>query len=146
MNSGLDGTLAMATLALLLPGWSQAEERTFNLELSGEQAVPGPGDQDGQASGTLTIDDETGEVSWEFEYSEIAVPQAMHIHMGATGEGGGVVVPLNVESRRGEGTLAGSTTAQSDVVAAILASPASYYVNIHNAEFSGGAVRAQLED
>ena len=47
-------------LTLLLPIWTGAEERTFDLELNGAEAVPGPGDQDGQARGTLTINDETG--------------------------------------------------------------------------------------
>jgi hypothetical protein len=139
--------LLLALMAALLPpSSSSAEERTFNLELNGQKEVPGPGDQDGEASGTLTIDDVTGAVSWDFKYAGIAVPSAMHIHMGAPGESGGIVVSLDVETAGGEGTLIGSTTAEAEVLAAILASPASYYVNIHNAEFAGGAVRGQLEN
>ena len=139
------GGLALVGL-LLLPLQGSAEQTTFQLNMSGDQSVPGPGDEDGMASGTLTIDDETGAVSWNFTYSNIAAPAAMHIHIGAAGEGGGVAVPLNVETSGGEGTLVGSTTADAEALAAILASPSDYYVNIHNAEFGPGAVRGQLEN
>ena len=131
---------------LLLPLQGSAEEMTFQLNLSGDQEVPGPGDEDGQASGTLTIDDATGMVSWDITYSNIAPPAAMHIHSGAAGEGGGVAVPLNVETSGGEGTLVGSATADAESVAAVLAAPSDHYVNIHNADFRPGAVRGQLEN
>lgn len=149
MNVRLDlvgiGGIALCGL-LLMPLQSSAEEVTFQLNLSGDQEVPGPGDEDGQASGTLTIDDATGMVSWDITYSNIAAPAAMHIHSGAAGEGGGVVVPLNVETSGGEETLVGSTTAEADAIATVLASPSDHYVNIHNAEFGPGAVRGQLEN
>ena len=92
---------AMGTVALfglfLVPLQSSGELITFQLSISGDQEVPGPGDEDGQASGTLSIDDTTNLISWSFTYSNIANPAAMHIHTGAAGEGGGVLVPLNVE-------------------------------------------------
>lgn len=138
------GGIALAGL-LFLPLQGNGQETTFQLDMSGDQEVPGPGDEDGQASGTLTIDDATGTVSWDITYSNIASPAAMHIHSGAAGEGGGVVVPLNVETSGGEGTLVGSTTADADAIATVLASPSDHYVNIHNAEFGPGAVRGQLE-
>lgn len=131
---------------LLLPLRGSGEETTFQLDMSGEQEVPGPGDEDGRASGTLTIDDATGMISWDIAYSNIAAPAAMHIHSGAAGEGGGVVVPLNVETSGGEGSLVGSTTAEADAIATVLASPSDHYVNIHNADFRPGAVRGQLEN
>ena len=130
---------------VLLPLQSSAEVTTFQVSMSGDQAVPGPGDDDGQASGTLTIDDVSGLISWNLTYANIADPAAMHIHTGAAGEGGGVAVPLNVETSGGTGTLVGSTTAEAASVAEILASPSGYYVNIHNADFRPGAIRGQLE-
>ena len=91
----------------LLPLQSSGEVTTFQLTMSGDQSVPGPGDEDGQASGTLTIDDATSLISWDFTYSNIADPAAMHIHSGAAGGRGGVAVPLNVETSGGAGTLMG---------------------------------------
>ena len=140
--AGIGGAALLGLL--LLPLQSSGEVTTLQLSMSGDQAVPGPGDEDGQASGTLSIDDATGVISWNFTYSNIAEPAAMHIHSGAAGAGGGVVVPLNVETSGGEGTLVGSTTADADSIMAILASPSDYYVNIHNADFRPGALRGQL--
>ena len=129
---------------LLLPLQSSGEVITFQLSISGDQEVPGPGDEDGQASGTLSIDDATNLISWSFTYSNIANPAAMHIHTGAAGVGGGVFVPLNVDTSGEAGTLIGSTTGDAASVVAILASPSDYYVNIHNADFRPGAIRGQL--
>ena len=140
--TGIGGAAVLGLLLLPLQG--SGEVTTFELSMSGDQAVPGPGDEDGQASGTLSIDDATGVVAWNFTYANIAAPAAMHIHAGAAGEGGGVVVPLNVETSGGEGTLVGSTTGDAESIVAILASPSDYYVNIHNADFRPGAVRGQL--
>lgn len=145
LNQAGIGVLALFGL-LILPLRGSGEEITFQLNMSGDQEVPGPGDEDGMASGTLTINDETGDVSWNFTYSNISAPAAMHIHSGAAGEGGGVALALDVETSGGEGTLVGSTTGDADAIAAILASPADYYVNIHNADFRPGAVRGQLEN
>ena len=137
------GTMALFGL-FLLPLQSSGEIITFQLSISGDQEVPGPGDEDGQASGTLSIDDATNLISWSFTYSNIANPAAMHIHTGAAGEGGGVLIPLNVEMGGEPGTLVGSTTGDAADVMAILASPSDYYVNIHNADFRPGAIRGQL--
>jgi len=130
----------------LLPLPSSAEGTTFQVSMSGAQAVPGPGDEDGQASGTLSIDAATREISWSFTYSNIASPAAMHIHSGAAGAGGGVVVPLDTDTSGATGTLVGSTTGDADSIMAILASPSDYYVNVHNADFRPGAIRGQLEN
>lgn len=38
----------------------------------------------------------------------------------------------------------GTVTASQDVITDLLANPANYYVNVHTAEFPGGALRRQL--
>lgn len=126
----------------LLSGASEAAVTTFQLEMSGDQEVP-PGDPDGKASGTLSIDDSANSVSWNIAYSGFREPQAMHIHAGKAGVAGGPVVPLNVGTSE-EGKLIGTASADAKTIAAILAAPADYYVNIHTAEFRPGAVRGQL--
>ena len=120
-------------------GIAAAEERSFDISLSGADG----GDPDGTGQGTVTIDSETNQVSWEISVSNIDEPTAMHIHEGAAGQSGGVAVPLTVE-KDSAGNLVGLTNAPAEVVQAILASPAGYYVNIHNGEHRGGAVRGQL--
>src|SRR5690606_13765627 len=129
--------MAVGALGLFLSaGFAAAEETSFDVSLSG---AGGSGDPDGAGEGTVTIDSETNQVSWEFSYSNIAEPTAMHIHEGAEGQSGGVVVPFTIE-KDSEGNLVGLTTAPAEVVQAILASPSGYYVNIHNSEHRGGAV------
>ncbi len=123
--------------AFVAAGVAAAEETSFDISLSG------PADPDGAGQGTVTVDSDTNQVSWEISYSNIDEPTAMHIHEGAAGESGGVAVGLTVEKDT-QGNLVGLTNAPAEVVQAILASPSSYYVNIHNAEHRGGAVRGQL--
>jgi hypothetical protein len=132
--------MAVGALGLFLSaGFAAAEETSFNVSLSGG----GAGDSDGAGQGTVTLDSETNQVSWDFSYSNIAEPTAMHIHEGAEGQSGGVVVPFTLE-KDSEGNLVGLTNAPAEAVQAIIASPAGYYVNIHNSEFRGGAIRGQL--
>jgi hypothetical protein len=128
--------LAFATASSV----AAAEETSFDISLSG---AGGSGDPDGTGDGTVTIDSATNQISWELSIANIAEPTAMHIHEGAAGQSGGVAVPLTVE-KDADGNLVGLTSAPAEVVQAILASPSSYYVNIHNEEHRGGAVRGQL--
>ena len=43
------------------------------------------------------------------------------------------------------GRLQGCVPGDPAILAAILANPAGYYVNVHNSRFPGGALRPQLE-
>ena len=121
-------------------GTAGAEEKSFELTLAG---AAGSGDPDGTGKGTVTIDSATNQISWDISYANIDEPTAMHIHQGAAGQSGGVVVQLTLEKDQA-GNLVGLTNASAETVQAILASPAGYYVNIHNAEHRGGALRGQL--
>ncbi len=78
---------------------------------------------------------------------------AAHIHEGAAGENGPVVVNL---ARPFDGDAADCLTEgeilpngagafpTGEKVADILANPSGYYVNVHNPEYTGGAIRGQL--
>jgi hypothetical protein len=67
-----------------------------------------------------------------------------HIHVGAEGVSGDVVVPLDVDGF--EGSSEGCIEPMEDAAAlqAIVDDPAGYYVNLHTDEFQGGAIRGQL--
>ena len=132
---------ALTAIGLFIcSGTAAAEEKSFELTLAG---AAGSGDPDGTGKGTVTIDSATNQISWEISYSDIAEPTAMHIHQGAAGQSGGVVVQFTLE-KDPDGNLVGLTSAPAETVQAILAAPANYYVNIHNAEHRGGAIRGQL--
>ena len=132
--------------AVLAASPAAATTITYALSMTGAQEVPGPGDPDGTGSGTLTIDDSTGLISWSLTYANIDAPTAMHIHGPAApvGVSAGVFVGLGVATTGGPGTLVSSITTSLANAAAINANPANFYVNIHNASYPGGAVRGQL--
>lgn len=133
--------MAIASMSLL-SGAATAE--IFNLNMTGAQEVPGPGDPDGVGLGTLTIDNVTNQISWAFTYQNINAPTLMHIHTGAAGVSGGVLINLGVATSGGAGTLVSQTTASDANVNTVLANPPGFYVNIHNGAFPAGAIRGQL--
>jgi hypothetical protein len=88
----------------------------------------------------LTLNATTGKVCWEFKLAKIdGKPNQAHIHKGKAGVAGNVVVPLGATYKR-----QGCTSAAKSLVKAILKSPGSYYVNVHNAKHPAGAMRGQL--
>ncbi len=84
-----------------------------------------------------------GVVCYVLEVDKIGPATAAHIHAGAAGENGPVVVTLSPPT---DGTSAGCVdTGDADLAADIaLRESSDYYVNVHNEAYPGGAVRAQL--
>jgi len=117
---------------------------TFTAPMSGPQEVPGPGDADATGNAVVTVDSATNEVCWEIVITGgTTLPaDAAHIHVGAEGVAGDPVVTLTAPDANG--LASGCTTAEADVVTAILANPLGYYVNIHTSDFPAGALRGQL--
>jgi hypothetical protein len=118
---------------------------------TGAQEVPVPGkpavgDPDGTGTGTFRAGKQG--LSYAISWSGIGQPTGAHIHQGAAGTNGGVVVDL-FEIPAGVPTnvtgLAGRvSTVDPSLIKQIHDSPAGFYSNLHNAEFPGGAVRGQL--
>lgn len=84
-----------------------------------------------------------GVVCYVVEVDKIAPATAAHIHEAVAGQNGPVVVALSAPTN---GSSAGCVdTGDADLAADItLRESSNYYVNVHNAEYPGGAVRAQL--
>jgi CHRD domain len=141
--------LAIIALMLLLAAVAvagtaeaaQAQGRTLSATLTGAAEVPGPGDPDGSGTATLTVNPGLGEICYELTVSGIAPATAAHIHVGAVGVAGPVVVPLEPPT---DGTSSGCVSVSRELALAILTSPSDYYVNVHNAEYPAGALRGQL--
>ncbi len=72
----------------------------------------------------------------------IAAPTAAHIHSGARGQSGPVVIPFAPSFT--DGAASGSVTADAATLAQIVAHPENFYFNVHNASFPSGALRGQL--
>ena len=115
--------------------------RSFTVALTGETESPA-GDPVGTGTSTIRLRAGQGQVCYRLSVENLAQAAAAHIHRGASGVAGPVVVPLTTPGA--DGTSSGCAPATRAVVSAILARPASYYVNVHTAEFPAGAVRGQL--
>ena len=128
------------------PGANGTGGKALVAKLSGANEVPASNAAD-RGSAVIRLNAKTLKVCWSFSSLKLTAraglgtaPAAAHIHVGAAGVNGAVVVPLGATyARRGCTT---STKAQID---AILASPKGFYVNVHNESYPGGAVRGQLK-
>ena len=101
------------------------------------------GTSEPNATGTAVLRFRPGLVCFRLTAANVTLPTvAAHIHKGAAGANGNVVVPLKAPDANG--TADGCTTADQSLIADILANLSGYYVNVHTKEHPGGAIRAQL--
>lgn len=112
--------------------------------LSPSEEVPGPGVKDGV--GTAQVEVTGSKVCSDLKATMGEKPTKAHIHQGAKGQSGPVVVDLMPEFNPGEAAFASNTCVDTtpEIAAQLLADPAAYYVNIHSEEHPDGAMRGQL--
>lgn len=141
---------AIFGLVLMTPVAHAQERTTFVAQLSAENEVPGcPAGEESGASGVavIQIDEATGEITYRVVAfnlpGTIAGSPGAHIHVGAAGEMGPVVQPLDLTGLE-TGLVAAGTATNPALAEAILADPANYYVNVHTTVCPAGAVRGQL--
>jgi hypothetical protein len=139
--------LVLVLVALLtLVGSAVADNggRRFSTTLTGAAEVPGPGDPDGSGTAVIRLNPGQEEVCWEITVSNITLPATgAHIHVGTATEFGPVVVGLIPPGV--SGSSSGCTSADQDLIKAIIRNPENYYVNVHTVPlYAAGAVRGQL--
>ena len=118
-----------------------ATERTLTAVLSGAGEVPGPGDLDGRGAATITLDPVGDTVCVDSTTSGIDTVTLTHIHRGAVGVQGPVVLDF---VPGGLGSLSKCVLADSAVIDEIAANPAGFYFNVHTTAFGAGAVRGNF--
>jgi hypothetical protein len=140
--------LLLGLLVASLPGVASAGDRngapsTFIAVLLGRNEVPGPGDPDGFGLAFVRL--EGTQVCFTLQWRNIAAPNRGHIHQGAAGVAGPIVVPFfEGEIPSPISAAHGCVTADAALIDSIRGNPAGFYVNLHNAEFPAGAIRGQL--
>jgi hypothetical protein len=137
--------LAGPALAAKIGGADQGG-RPFSTVLTGEAevtdaGVPNQGDLDGTGSATITVNPGQEQLCFELTVTDIAPATLAHVHEGAAGINGPVVVTLVPPT---SGFSSGCTFVSRDLARAIINNPENYYVNVHNMDFPGGALRGQL--
>ncbi len=113
----------------------------FTTTLDGASEVPVTGDPDGMGTATIRVNPGRAQICYTISVSGIAPATMAHIHEAPAGSPGPVVAGLSAPA---SGTSQGCVSVTRELAKEIIKNPSDYYVNVHNAEFPGGAVRGQL--
>ena len=128
------------------PGGTKTEGTAVSLKaaLSPAEEIPGPGVKDGVGAALINISGT--KVCSELKSTMGEKPTKAHIHQGAKGAAGPVVVDLMPVFSAGESAYTSNTCVDTtaDKASAIIGNPAAYYVNIHSDGHPDGAMRGQL--
>ena len=127
------------------PGSNGNGGKALVAKLTGANAQAHVGDH---GNVVVRLNANTLKVCWSYSNLKLtplgaasATPTASHIHTGAAGATGAVLVPFGATSFE----RSGCTTTTKAIIDGILANPSGYYVNVHNASYPGGAIRGQLK-
>ena len=144
-SARISALFGLATAAFALTGCETIVEKiaeTHHATLTGATEVPGPGDPDGSGRAEVSIADRIDQFCYEIKDVAGIQPATMaHIHRGAVGVAGPVVVTLETPS---DGHSKACQKVDEAIADEIEANPANFYVNVHNAEYPNGAIRGQL--
>ena len=132
--------VALGTASVLTVGGAAAFADPA-IPLNGSQEAT-PGDADGAGFFGYSLDGV--QFCWDLRWRNIDTAFAAHVHVGPRHVAGPVVIPLSVGDGSGA-PVAGCSTIDPALAAAIAANPKEYYVNVHNAAYPAGAIRGQLK-
>lgn len=128
---------ACANVQDMMPDWMPGSGAT-RVKLTGAEEVP-PVSSSGSGSGSFRVGPD-GAVSGSV--TTTGVPgTAAHIHQGAKGQNGPVIVPL---AKNGD-TYTAPAAAKFTPAQLQAFKSGNTYVNVHSSQYKGGEVRGQLE-
>lgn len=120
-------------------GSFETEASRFSANLTGDQEVP-PTGSTATGTGVVTVNPETLLLTATVNTSGITATEA-HIHEGAPGQNGPVVIPLT-QTAPGSGVWVAAQTITEEQLATLRAG--NYYFNVHSAAFPNGEIRGQI--
>jgi len=129
---------------LLSPTSSGKGITSFTVNMLGVAEQPDPADADGKGTATFRLRSGEGQVCYSLSVSNIGPATGAHIHKGNADASGPVYVPLTTPNASGSSSGC-AKVASRKIVSDILKAPSTYYVNVHTADFAGGAIRSQLQ-
>jgi hypothetical protein len=142
--------LAIAAL-LAAPAVALAKEN-FSATLTTDAEVPAATGSEGSGSATVTISDDESQIEYEVTFENLTgPPAASHIHFGAAGVAGPVILPLEHGDSPFSGTLTEADFTAPDegpqtFAEALEAMRAGdTYINVHTEANPPGEIRGQLE-
>ena len=110
------------------------------VNITGAEEVP-PATTSATGSGSVTVGEDKS-VSGSFKLQNAAHITAAHIHAGAAGKNGPVIIPLQKSADNDWAVPPGAklTDAQYESYKA-----GELYVNFHSAKYKGGEIRGQIQ-
>lgn len=115
--------------------------------MNGQKAVP-MGDPDAKGTADITLKPRAGKVCFDITFTGLAPdnPFAGHIHKGATGVAGPIKITFYEGSPK-PSPWTGCTKqgVTKELLKRIRSHPERFYVNLHNTQYSNGAIRGQLK-
>jgi hypothetical protein len=114
--------------------------KTITVPMTGAQESP-KGSPTGKGTARIALDSTKGQVCFTLAWSKIKPPVAAHIHKGAKGTAGPIVVPLFTKPPAKHTACVKASRQQ---ITAIIKKPSGYYVNVHTSDYPAGAIRGQL--
>jgi hypothetical protein len=142
---------------------ARASSITYDIRANGIKEITAAGvpngDPDGQAVGTIRLDNGTGSGNTGFAVINLAVTNVdgtlsgHHIHQAPATTTGAIVVdfgnPTTILTGTAQnGTLSGTiSNLPAATITSVFANPTGFYYNLHSTpSFAGGAVRDQLPE
>jgi hypothetical protein len=133
---------ALALLASACTATPGNQRATLYVSMTGIQAVPGPGDPDGNGTVEIRVVPTSGSVCWNLYARAIDPATAAHIHRGAAGSSGPPVLTLTTPDANGRSQ--GCATVDQNLARQMVLAAQDFYVNVHNETHPQGAIRGQL--
>jgi hypothetical protein len=129
---------------------AQPPPRTFVAVLDAANEVPTCTEATNAARGSAilhVVDEATGTVDFKLVANNLpGTIIAAHIHLAPKGMPGPIKQPLEPTPGVEHGVIAEGTFTNPELVAALQADPAAYYVNVHSSVCTSGVIRGQLGD
>jgi CHRD domain-containing protein len=133
--------LVLALSAVTVADAAAPVSGKVSAKLTGATEVPKKGSPRGSGTAVVKLSTKTKKVCWTLRVKGLDKLLSAHIHQGAPGEQGPVVVPL--------GSVFAATGCvempNRKAIQAILGRPRDYYVNVHTKRYADGAIRGQLK-
>ena len=131
-----------AAVVIALPA-TAAPQPLATLAANLAKAPPGPGDPNGHGNAMVKV--YKAKVCYTLSVRGIKPATMAHIHKGAKGQTGPIVVPTDQSSfNLPRPTSSGCEPIPSSLSMQIRQNPGNYYVNVHNKPYPEGAIRGQL--
>ena len=136
-------SLVFISLLLILVA-ATARAQTFGAVLTPSQETP-PVTSNGFGNATVTLDPTHTSITVNLTVAGLTTPvNGAHIHRGAFGVPGSVVINFNPATNLANGRLNATFTVDKLLGDEIAGNPGNFYVNVHTTQNGGGEVRGQL--